>query len=129
MPKMILDAVTVTSSDMKASAAFYSLLGFAFPPFAAEEAHLEAITPPGQVRLMIDDRDLMQSITGHAPAPASHSAFALKCETPAGVDAAVADLRAAGFRIVKDPWDAFWGQRYAIVADPDGYLVDLFAPL
>ena len=71
----------------------------------------------------------MQSITGHAPAPASHSAFALKCETPAGVDTAVADLRAAGFRIVKDPWDAFWGQRYAIVADPDGYLVDLFAPL
>jgi len=129
MPRMILDAVTVTSSDMKAAAAFYALLGFTFPPFEQDEKHLEPITPPGQVRLMIDDRDLMQSITGHAPTPANHSAFAIRCETPADVDATVAAVRAAGFRIVKDPWDAFWGQRYAIVADPDGYLVDLFAAL
>ena len=27
------------------------------------------------------------------------------------------------------PWDAFWGQRYAIVTDPDGNHVELFAPL
>jgi uncharacterized glyoxalase superfamily protein PhnB len=30
---------------------------------------------------------------------------------------------------VKEPWDAFWGQRYAAVGDPDGNLIDLFAPL
>jgi len=29
----------------------------------------------------------------------------------------------------EEPWDAFWGQRYAIVRDPDGNGVDLFAPL
>jgi catechol 2,3-dioxygenase-like lactoylglutathione lyase family enzyme len=29
----------------------------------------------------------------------------------------------------KEPYDAFWGQRYANVADPDGNAVDLFAPL
>ena len=29
----------------------------------------------------------------------------------------------------KQPWNAFWGQRYAQVADPDGNLVDLFAAL
>ena len=33
----------------------------------------------------------------------------------------------AGFAVVKEPWDAFWGQRYAIVSDPDGYTIDLFA--
>lgn len=27
------------------------------------------------------------------------------------------------------PWDAFWGQRYAVVHDPDGTPVDLFAGL
>jgi hypothetical protein len=27
------------------------------------------------------------------------------------------------------PWDAFWGQRYAVVHDPDGNGVDLLAPL
>jgi uncharacterized glyoxalase superfamily protein PhnB len=36
---------------------------------------------------------------------------------------------AAGFRSKKDPWDAFWGQRYAQVIDPDDNAVDLFAPL
>ena len=29
----------------------------------------------------------------------------------------------------KAPWDAPWGQRYALVRDPDGNAVDLFCPL
>jgi catechol 2,3-dioxygenase-like lactoylglutathione lyase family enzyme len=29
----------------------------------------------------------------------------------------------------KEAWEAFWGQRYAQVKDPDGNLVDLFAAL
>jgi hypothetical protein len=28
-----------------------------------------------------------------------------------------------------EPWDAFWGMRYAVVFDPDGRPVDLFAVL
>ena len=35
----------------------------------------------------------------------------------------------AGFDSKKEPWDAFWGQRYAQVWDPDGNGVDLFARL
>jgi uncharacterized glyoxalase superfamily protein PhnB len=35
----------------------------------------------------------------------------------------------AGFTGEKEPWDAFWGQRYAQLADPDGVPVDLFAAL
>ena len=129
MPSMKLDAITVTSRDLLASAKFYSLLGFRFPEFASDEKHLEPVTPEGEVRLMIDERELMQSITGEPPRPANHSAFAMKCESPAEVDTAVARLREAGFSVVKYPWDAFWGQRYAIVADPDGYRIDLFAQI
>jgi hypothetical protein len=29
----------------------------------------------------------------------------------------------------REPWDAFCGQRYAMVKDPDGNPVDLFASL
>jgi uncharacterized glyoxalase superfamily protein PhnB len=43
------------------------------------------------------------------------------------VDATVAEIVQAGFSVQKVPWDAFWGQRYATVADPDGNHVDLFA--
>ena len=128
MPSMKLDAITVTSRNLSTSAKFYSLLGFRFPEFAPDEKHLEPITAEGEVRLMIDERELMKSITGHEPTPPNHSSFAIKCGGPAEVDAAVAGIRDAGFTVVKEPWDAFWGQRYAIVADPDGYMVDLFAP-
>jgi hypothetical protein len=33
-----------------------------------------------------------------------------------------------GFAGHKPPWDAVWGQRYAIVHDPDGNAIDLFSP-
>jgi hypothetical protein len=28
-----------------------------------------------------------------------------------------------------EPWDAFWGQRYVTVKDPDRYQIDIFAEL
>ena len=54
-------------------------------------------------------------------------AFALP--DAAAVDAAYAQLVEAGHRSELAPFDAFWGQRYATVLDPDGTGVDLFAPL
>ena len=35
----------------------------------------------------------------------------------------------AGHTSRSDPFDAFWGQRYATVLDPDGNPVDLYAAL
>jgi uncharacterized glyoxalase superfamily protein PhnB len=55
-------------------------------------------------------------------------ALAFLCPDPAGVDARYEELAALGFGH-RAPWDAFWGQRYASVKDPDGNQVDLFAPL
>jgi lactoylglutathione lyase len=43
------------------------------------------------------------------------------------VDARVADLRAAGATIVREPADMPWGERVAFVADPEGNLVSLAA--
>jgi catechol 2,3-dioxygenase-like lactoylglutathione lyase family enzyme len=129
MASMKLDAISVTSANMAATAKFYSLLGFSFPPFETDADHLEPLAEPGEVRLMIDSRELTKSITGADPTPPNHSSFAMKCGGPAEVDAGVVRIRDAGFSIIKEPWDAFWGQRYAIVADPDGYMVDLFANL
>jgi uncharacterized glyoxalase superfamily protein PhnB len=45
------------------------------------------------------------------------------------VDKLFAELVAGGAIAHRQPWDAFWGQRYATLRDPDGYGVDLFAPL
>jgi uncharacterized glyoxalase superfamily protein PhnB len=44
------------------------------------------------------------------------------------VDAAYGELTAAGHHGEREPFDAPWGQRYAVVQDPDGNGVDLYAP-
>jgi uncharacterized glyoxalase superfamily protein PhnB len=55
-------------------------------------------------------------------------ALAFLCPGPAAVDAKYEEFAALGHGH-KEPWDAFWGQRYASVKDPDGNQIDLFAPL
>ena len=40
-----------------------------------------------------------------------------------------AELTAAGYIGRQPPFDAFWGARYAIVADPDGNDVGLMGPI
>jgi uncharacterized glyoxalase superfamily protein PhnB len=45
------------------------------------------------------------------------------------VDSVYEDLVGAGYHGELKPWDAFWGMRYAVVHDPDGNGVDLFAQL
>ena len=126
---MKIDAISITSKNLKETVKFYRLLGCTFPDFSDEEKHIEPITKVGEVRLMIDDIELIKSITGTMPVPPTHSSFAILCDTPKKVDEVVSEIKNAGYIVVKEPWDAFWGQRYAIVQDPDGYMIDLFATL
>ncbi len=126
---MKIDAVGVSSTDLKKTVAFYELLGFQFPQFSDDEDHLEPLTPDGSARLMIDKAGLLEGILGQAPRPGNHSSFAIQYPSPAEVNAVAAALQAAGHRLAAEPWDAPWGQRYAIAEDPDGYKVDLYASL
>ena len=45
------------------------------------------------------------------------------------VDERYAELTAAAYTGRQPPFDAFWGARYAIVADPDGNDVGLMGPI
>jgi uncharacterized glyoxalase superfamily protein PhnB len=123
-----LDAIGITTADMAASCRFYELLGVPFDS-APEGDHFEAVLPSG-IRLMWDSVELMRQIDPDWQPPTGHRlALAFHCGSPAGVDATAAAIAAAGFSIKSEPQDAFWGQRYARVVDPDGNVVDLFAPL
>jgi uncharacterized glyoxalase superfamily protein PhnB len=44
------------------------------------------------------------------------------------VDRLHAELVAAGHPSRQEPYNAFWGARYAIIADPDGREVGLMSP-
>jgi predicted enzyme related to lactoylglutathione lyase len=123
---MEIAAVAVSATDLDRAVAFYELLGFSFPPPEADAQHVEA---PGPVRLMIDSAALLTELNGEPPRPGTASPFALLGASPAEVDEVVARVSAAGHTVVHPPFDAPWGQRYATVADPDGYRIDLFCPL
>jgi predicted enzyme related to lactoylglutathione lyase len=121
-------AVAVSATDLSRAVSFYESLGFRFPPAEAGDPHLESI-PDGGVRLMIDSAAMMTDLLGEPPRPANTSGFALRYGSPAEVDEVAARAAGAGGTVVHEPWDAPWSQRYATVADPDGYRVDLFCPL
>jgi uncharacterized glyoxalase superfamily protein PhnB len=70
---------------------------------------------------------MVAGIIGKPPTPGNASRFAIEYETPAEVDAVAAAIAQAAFEVVLPAWDAFWGQRYAVVADPDGYRCDIYA--
>lgn len=55
--------------------------------------------------------------------------LAVEFDTPEDVDAAFDAIKASGWATVREPFDAFWGQRYAMVSDPDSNQVDLYAKL
>ncbi len=126
---MRIDAIGVTSRDFEKTIGFYILLGFTFPGYMTTQKHIEATTKDGKVRFMIDSHELAAELLGTDPVPANHAMFAIACDSPTEVDAVAVKIKAAGYTVVKEPWDAFWGQRYTIVQDPDGYLVDVFADL
>ena len=126
---MKIAATAVSTSNMKKTVEFYTLLGFKLTGFKDDEQHLEPITNPGEPRLMIDTHEMMESILGEQPRPGNHSSFAIEYDDISEVDEVVNNVVKSGFKVIKDPWEAFWGQYYAIIEDPDGYKVDLFVNL
>jgi catechol 2,3-dioxygenase-like lactoylglutathione lyase family enzyme len=124
-----LDLVGLVVQDMARSLAFYRRLGLALPPAADQQPHVETTLGAG-LRLAWDTEGTVRSFDpAWAPPSGAHRvALAFRLDTPAEVDSLYDQLVALGYDGHKPPWDAFWGQRYAIVHDPDGNAVDLFAP-
>jgi len=120
-------AIGITTADMRESVRFYRLLGVEVAD--ADGDHLSAELPGG-VRLMWDTVELIKQIDPEWTQPVGNPiTLAFECDAPAAVDDLHARVVAAGFRSKREPWDAFWGQRYAYLFDPDGNEVALFAAL
>ncbi len=128
-----LDAVGLIVRDLARSIRFYRELGIDFPRGAeqSEHGHAEADLGGG-FRLLLDTEDGIRSFdpgwvaADHGQPRAS---IAIRFESADEVDASFARALAAGGTVHKEPWDAFWGQRYAQLRDPDGSAVDLYADL
>lgn len=124
---MKLNAIGIVAKNIKKSIEFYRLLGLNFPDFKEGEDHIEANSENG-LRIMLDSQDLMKKLKPNWTEPVGQRmTLAFECESPDQVDILYSKLEHAGFSGETKPWDAFWGQRYACVLDPDGNVVDLFA--
>jgi catechol 2,3-dioxygenase-like lactoylglutathione lyase family enzyme len=125
-----LNMIGLVVDDMAKSLAFYRRLGLDIPATADSEPHVE-VSLPGGLRLGWDTAETIRSFDAGWTPPhgGARVGLAFLCDSPAEVDRVYADLVQAGYDGHKEPWDAFWGQRYAQVRDPDGAVVDLFAPL
>lgn len=125
-----ISVVGLIVADMAASLAFYRRLGLSIPPEADKEPHV-AVELPGGMQLTFDTEETIRSFDEKWTRPESgyQMAMACACENPAAVDGAYAELTGAGYEGHLEPWDAFWGMRYASVRDPDGNPVDLYANL
>ena len=127
---MNLTAIGIISKNIEDSVKFYKLLGLNFKAESEEhKEHLEATTSLG-IRVMLDSAKLIKEINPQWEK--SSSSGVIMCfdvEDPEHVDRLYEEIIKAGHKSCKAPWDAFWGQRYCSVLDPDGNQIDIFASL
>jgi uncharacterized glyoxalase superfamily protein PhnB len=126
----VLDAIGIVSRDIAESCRFYRTLGVDVAEPPGGEDHFEAALPNG-VRLMWDTEELIRQLDPEwtRPAGGQGTTLAFKYTNATEVDETYARLTEAGFTGKTEPYDAFWGQRYADIVDPDGNVVHLFAQL
>jgi catechol 2,3-dioxygenase-like lactoylglutathione lyase family enzyme len=127
-----LDQVNLVVHDVAASRAFYSRLGLDFgdehdPVWAAH--HVSARSGDAtSIDVDLDSASFAAQWNEGWPG-GSGAVLGFKVDTRAEVDALVAALAAEGVPVQQEPYDAFWGARYAVVSDPDGNAVGIMSPV
>jgi uncharacterized glyoxalase superfamily protein PhnB len=122
---IVPDMIGIVVHDIPRSIAFYKLLGLDFP---SGDGFVEVKANGYRISLNAESM-VKEHSPGWQKPVGQRIEIAFLCGSPEEVNTTYAKIVEAGHTGVKKPWDAFWGQRYAIVADPDGTHISLFAPL
>jgi catechol 2,3-dioxygenase-like lactoylglutathione lyase family enzyme len=132
VPQIRLDQINLIVGDVETSRAFYARLGLDFgnvhDPVWADH-HVSAIhgdAAPIDVDL---DSQAFADKWNHGWPGGSGAVLGFKVGTREEVDDLVATLAADGVPVQQEPYDAFWGARYAVVSDPDGNAVGIMSPM
>ena len=132
--KALLNQIDLVARDVAASVAFYRMLGVKIPKSAVwttkTGAHHVTVHFPGGAELSISSPKLARVYNKgwRGNTVGGNVVIGFSLPTRRTVDAMFAKLTKAGHKGVSPPWDAFWGARYAIVADPDGNHVGIMSP-
>jgi uncharacterized glyoxalase superfamily protein PhnB len=126
-----LHMLNLVVDDMRASLDFYRQLGIAVPDGGDAAAPHVQLRMPGGFSLELDTAEsarLWHAAWRTDPATVG-VVIGFSLPTREAVDERYAELTSAGYAGRQPPFDAFWGARYAIVADPDGNDVGLMSPI
>jgi catechol 2,3-dioxygenase-like lactoylglutathione lyase family enzyme len=127
-----LDQVNLVVQDVPASRAFYGRLGLDFGDEGDpvwDDHHVSA--RQGDATPLDVDLDSVTFAAkwNQGASGRSGAVLGFKVDTRDAVDALVASLVADGVPVQQEPYDAFWGARYAVVSDPDGNGVGIMSPI
>jgi catechol 2,3-dioxygenase-like lactoylglutathione lyase family enzyme len=126
----VFDQVNVVVGDMDATVAFYRRLGVTLPDDGPWNVHHRTALMPEGFDL---DFDLVSFATkwnaGARTEPPHGVVIGFRVQTREAVDRIYADMTGAGYTSQQEPYDAFWGSRYAIIEDPDGNAVGVMSPM
>lgn len=124
----VLNQLNLVVADIAASIEFYRRFGLTVD--AGPEAPHAEIAFPNGMTLELDQVDFVSRWDSAAPAATGGRAvIGLAVESRDEVDRLYAVMTEAGDHGHQPPYDAFWGARYAIVDDPDGYPVGIMSPI
>ena len=121
--------IDIVVSDMAAALAFYRCLGLDAPGDEAASDQVQIATPGGATIGLVTEAMVRETNPSWVTPVGQRITFSCRCGSPEEVDAVYRRVTAAGYAGLKAPWNAFWGQRYAFLQDPDGNRVDIFAAI
>ena len=126
--------VNIVSDDLQATIAFYRRLGIAMGEpartSAGEPFHTNSAGAEGAL-LEADSSTFARAWNAgwnDEPNLAGRVLLGVHVDSRAEVDRLFAELTAVGHRGLQEPYDAFWGARFAVVEDPNGVAVGLLSP-
>jgi uncharacterized glyoxalase superfamily protein PhnB len=127
------DGLNLVASDLDRTIEFYRQLGLAISDdmvWRTESGahHVSGIPTGSDLDLDLDSPQLAAAYNeGYGESP-SATVIGFRLDTRGAVDELYDELVSAGHQGRQPPFDAFWGARYAIVADPDGRDIGLMSP-
>lgn len=124
--------VNFVVADLERSREFYRKLGFTFRSQSRRDVEtVEAwVSSDAGVTIVLHSPGFASWWDPSTPGPeAGGPQIDLEVDSPDLLDAVVGELGNSGATIARQPVDMSWGQRFAIVIDPDGYRIGLKAAL
>ncbi len=111
--------ITLGVRDLGRSRAFYEALGWTTG--AAPDDDVVFFQAGDMVVALWDRARLAEDSCVEDSGGWGGTTLALNLGSPAEVDAAIDEARAAGATIAREPAETFWGGYSAIIIDPDGH--------